>query len=405
MTSDGNDAPSGLLGWMRAHRADFVALVRTMCAVESPSDRSETFPPLLDFLTTTLHPLGFEVRRIPGRATGDHLLARPRERRRGAPLQLIVGHTDTVWPVGTLDRMPLREQDGRLLGPGTLDMKGGLAQVILALRALAAHGLVPTVTPVLFFNADEEIGSPDSVRHLRRLAPIASRAFVVEPALGPEGCIKTARKGVGQLEVTVRGRASHAGLDPSAGVSAIEELARWILRLHDLTDLDRGTTVNVGVVAGGTRSNVVAATARASVDLRFTTAAEGERVITAIRAMRPVHPDAEVEIAGGIRVPPLERTPRNRALWEAARREAEALGIPLDHARAGGGSDGNTTSLYTATLDGLGCVGGGAHALHEFIDIDRSLERAALLARLLLLPPPVGDARGAVPPSASRESR
>lgn len=372
--------------WMHDHRADFVGLIADLCRVESPSDHPDTQRGVHDRIEATLEPLGFEIRRVASRGTGDHLLARPRARTRGRPLQLLIGHTDTVWPIGTLETMPVVEEGDRLSGPGTLDMKGGLAMAMLALRALAEHDLAPTVTPVLFVNADEEIGSPDSVRHVRRLARAVERSWVLEPALGEDGRIKTARKGVGDFRITLRGRASHAGLDPTAGISAIGELATWIERLHGLTDLDAGSTINVGVVRGGTRANVVAAEATAVVDLRVTSAEEGERLTRLVHAMRPSRPGITVEVEGGMRVPPLERTPRNRRLWEAALEEGGALGLRLDHAMAGGGSDGNTTSLYTATLDGLGCVGDGAHAVHEHIRIGPSLDRCALLARLLLLP-------------------
>ncbi|MEK9499803.1 M20/M25/M40 family metallo-hydrolase [Gaopeijia maritima] len=378
--------PTDLRRWMHDHRADFVALVADLCRVESPSDRPETQAGVHTRLEAALAPLGFDARRIRGRGTGDHLLVRRPERRKGAPLQLLIGHSDTVWPLGTLETMPVVEERGRLRGPGTLDMKGGVAMALLALRALDAHGMEPALEPVVFVNADEEIGSPDSVRHVRRLARAAERAWVLEPALGSEGRIKTARKGVGDFRITIRGRASHAGLDPTAGISAIGELAHWIERLHALTDLEAGSTVNVGVVQGGTRANVVAAEATAVVDLRVTSAEEGERLTRVIHGMTPSREGIRVEVEGGLRVPPLERTPRNRRLWEAAREEGRALGLDLDHALAGGGSDGNTTSLYTATLDGLGCVGDGAHAVHEHIEIDRSLDRCALLARLLLLP-------------------
>jgi glutamate carboxypeptidase len=288
--------------------------------------------------------------------------------------------------VGTLDRMPVREEEGRLHGPGTLDMKGGLTQAVFALRALRALGLEPAVSPVLFFNSDEEIGSPESKRYVRMLARRVRRAFVLEPSLGSDGRIKTARKGLGRFQITIRGRASHAGLDPEAGASAILELSHVIQQLHALNDLERGTTVNVGVIDGGVRPNVVAPLARASVDVRVRTVEDGARVQEAIRALEPQTPGVRLEIEGAVAVPPLERTPRNRILWEEAREAAEALGLVVEEGMAGGGSDGNTTSQFTATLDGLGCVGDGAHADHEHIEIDRSLERCALLARLLLSP-------------------
>jgi glutamate carboxypeptidase len=266
-------------------------------------------------------------------------------------------------------------------------MKGGLTQIVFALRALRDLGHEPEVTPVVFINSDEEVGSPDSKKYVKRLARRARRALVLEPSLGPSGWIKTARKGVGRFEITVTGRASHAGLDPEAGASAILELSHVIQTMNAMNDPEVGTTVNVGLVDGGTRPNVVAAQATATVDVRVATAEEGIRFEKAIQALKAVTPGVTLEVTGGIRVAPLERTPRNRLLWEEAVRAGGDLGFGLEETMAGGGSDGNTTSQFTATLDGLGCVGDGAHADHEHIVIGPSVDRCALLARLLLAPP------------------
>lgn len=381
-----NSEARATLEHVRGLRDDFVDFLCTLCRVESPSDEPETQAGVHDLLTPAFEELGFDIEIVPGSTTGDHFLATPRGVDDGASTQLVVGHSDTVWPLGTLDRMPVRVVDGRVEGPGTLDMKGGLTSIVFALRTLRDLGLSPFIPPVVFINADEEIGSPDSKPHVRRLAAEARRAFVVEPPLGLDGRIKTARKGVGGFTITLRGRAAHAGLDPLSGASAIGELAHLVQKLHGLTDHDRGITVNVGRVAGGTRPNVIAAEARADVDVRVVTVADGEEIEARIRGMVAENPDVTLEVDGGIRVPPLERTPRNRRLWEAARAAAGEMGLILDEALAGGGSDGNTTSLYTATLDGLGCVGDGAHADHEHILLDASLERCALLARLLMAP-------------------
>jgi glutamate carboxypeptidase len=265
-------------------------------------------------------------------------------------------------------------------------MKGGLTCALFALRTLRDLGLEPEIAPVVFVNADEEVGSPDSTKHVRRLARVARRAFVLEPALGAEGLVKTARKGLGHVDITIEGRAAHAGLDPEAGASAIVELSHVIQELNALNDPENGTTVNVGRIDGGTRANVVAAEATAAVDIRVTTMERGREVERRIHAIRPIVPGVKIRVEGGVDIPPLERTPRNVALWETALQCGIELGLELDHGRAGGGSDGNRTSLFTATLDGLGCVGDGAHAVHEHIEIDRSLERCALLARLLMAP-------------------
>ncbi|MBT8405773.1 MAG: M20 family metallopeptidase [Gemmatimonadetes bacterium] len=383
-TDDARRRAARILAHVRGLTDEFVEFVSELARMESPTDDPGSQEPVQAHIASALEPLGFSVRRIAARGVGDHFLARPRTR--SGPLQLLVGHTDTVWPHGTLAGMPVQVVDGRLHGPGTLDMKGGVSQMVFALRTLTELGLEPPATPVIFLNTDEEIGSPDSKRHVRRLARIASRCFVPEPALAPDGRIKTARKGVGRFRVSLRGRAAHAGLEPEAGASAIRELAHWIAGLDALNDPESGTTLNVGVVHGGTRANVVAAEASAEIDVRVLSTAEGERVEKRIREMPIRDPRVVARVTGGFASVPLERTPRNRRLWAEALRAGDALGFELAEATAGGGSDGNTTSLYTATLDGLGCVGDGPHADHEHLRIDATVDRCALLATLLLAP-------------------
>jgi glutamate carboxypeptidase len=313
---------------------------------------------------------------------------KPASRRSSPRFQLLIGHTDTVWPEGTLDQMPVELENGHLRGPGIFDMKAGLTHMVFALRALKELGLEPEVEPVLFINSDEEIGSGESERHIRRLARRACRAYVLEPALDLDGKLKTARKGVGRFVVRLKGRGSHAGLAPQEGISAIQELSHVIQTLHGLTDFERGIVVNVGQIRGGTRPNVVAAAAEAVIDVRVNTTEEGDWIHDQIHAIEPITPGVTLEIEGSVDRPPLERTPQNRVLWKSARALGAAMGLELEEGRAGGGSDGNTTNQYTPTLDGLGAVGDGAHALHEYIDVDRTLERCALLAGLLLLPAP-----------------
>ena len=370
----------------RSRRDEFVEFLAGLARVESPSDHPETIRGVHALVGPALEELGFDVRVVPGRVSGDHLLARPKGRSRGRPTQLLIGHMDTVWPLRTLERMPVEVVDGRLHGPGTLDMKGGLAMMIFALRVLRDLGREPEVTPVIFLNADEEVGSPDSRRWVRRLARVANRALVLEPAMGAEGHIKTARKGVGRFQVTIRGRAAHSGLEPELGASAILELSHVIQSLNELNDPEHGTTVNVGLVDGGVRPNVVAPLASAVVDARVTTVENGRRLEEAVAALAATVPGVELEWSGGMEVAPLERTPRNRVLWERVRSVGGALGMELQETTAGGGSDGNTTSRFTATLDGIGPVGDGAHADHEHILIDATVDRCALLAALLTTP-------------------
>jgi glutamate carboxypeptidase len=384
---EGVDA-GAILARVRAHKRAIVDLIRRLAEMESPTDVPETQAPVQDLLAEEYGRLGYHVRRRAGRATGGLILARPRARERGRPLQLLVGHTDTVWPLGTLADMPVMEKDGRLYGPGVFDMKAGVVLILFALRVLREEGLEPPATPVVLMNADEEIGSPESGVTVRRLARRVARAFVAEPSYGPLGLLKTARKGVGNFDIHITGRPTHAGLDPGGGASAISELAHVIRKLHALTDLERGTSVNVGVVDGGTRPNVVAARARAQVDVRIVNADDGREVEAAIRALEPETPGVTLRIEGSVHIPPLERTPANRRLWDDARAAAAVLGLDLGETMVGGASDGSVTSRYTATLDGLGAVGDGAHAAHEHMIVDATVDRCALLAMLLMAPLP-----------------
>ncbi len=374
-----------------AQRDGMLAFLERLVAAESPSSAPERQAPCFDQLEEALDPVDYGVERIAGKDTGGHLLAQPRKPGDAVARQLLIGHCDTVWPVGTLKRMPVTIDDKFMRGPGIFDMKAGLTQTIFALRALHTLGLEPTVMPMIFVNSDEEIGSPESTPHIERLAAEASRVFVMEPALGITGKLKTARKAVGRFHLRVKGVAAHAGLDPEGGASAILELSHQIQRLFDLNDPAKGVSVNVGVIDGGLRPNVIAADSQAHVDVRVPDHVEAERLERVILGLEPVTPGVELEVTGGVRRAALERTPRNQALWRLAERLAGDLGLTVEQGFAGGGSDGNTTSSLTATLDGLGAVGDGAHAEHEYIDVERSLERCALLAMLIMADSPVGD--------------
>lgn len=362
-----------------------VALLANLVSAESPSDVPEAQARPLDILRGQLLDLNYHVEHVPGMRTGGYLIAR-HAADDVRPRQLLLGHCDTVWPEGTLAAMPLTIDGDILHGPGSFDMKGGLVQGIFALRALRDLGLQPSLAPVFLINTDEEIGSFESRPVIERMAQVSARVLVLEPAAGPEGKLKTARKGVGDFEIVVRGRASHAGLEPEKGVSAILGMAHVVAALAELNDYPRGMSVSVGLISGGTRSNVVAAECRAIVDARAETVADAEYLEQAIRGLTPSLEGAAIEISGGFDRPPLERTPRNAALWELARETGAELGLTLAETAVGGGSDGNLTSLYTATLDGLGPVGDGAHARHEHVIISKMVERAALLAALLLKP-------------------
>ena len=377
-----------LLAWLRAREGEMAQLLKALALAESPSLARSSLREALELLAAELRAVGYlptRVRAFDG--GGDHLYARPLERARRAPRQLVVGHVDTVWPLGTVAAMTPRIEDGRLYGPGVYDMKGGLVQLVFALRALDALGLEATVTPVLLVTSDEEVGSGDSVRWIRMLARGSVRAFVLEPPAGSKGQLKTRRKGVGRFRLTVHGRAAHAGSSPEEGISAILELARQVERLFALNDPDRGITVNVGTIDGGLRPNVVAPEATAMVDVRAPTREAAERVERKIRAPGPLPRGLDVALDGGFRRPPMVATPGNRKLSRRARILGARLGLDVGEAGlVGGASDANYTSELTPTLDGLGALGDGAHAADEHVVVRALPERAALLALLLLEP-------------------
>jgi len=361
-------------------------LLKNLVEAESPSTHPETHDGVRRILRLALASAGYESRETGGPQKPRHVFARPSNRRRGQPSQLVLGHYDTVWPVGTVDDRPFRVDGNIVHGPGSFDMKGGLAQIVLALMAIRDLELETPVLPVVFVNADEEIGSRSSTRYIRALAQHAERALVLEPALGERGDIKTARKGIGRFTITVFGKAAHAGLDPEGGASAILELSHIIQKMFALNDVERGITVNVGTIDGGIQPNVIAPHSTAVVDVRVPTVAAGNEIEYIIHSLQPTTSGVRLHIEGGIGRPSMEPTPRNQKLWDCTRHAGEKLGLELHQVRAGGGSDGNTTSLYTATIDGLGPVGDGAHAAHEHLLIDKTLERTALLTLLLTAP-------------------
>jgi glutamate carboxypeptidase len=366
-----------------------VELLKRLALAESPSDNPVAVAGVIELLESELEQAGMDVRRVQGRISGGTLFARPQVRTQRSRWQLLIGHCDTLWPMGTVQKMPVRVEGDTLWGPGALDMKGGLAQMIYALRAVKDLGLCLPADSVVVINSDEEIDSPDSTPLIRRLARRAVRAFILEPAFGHAGKLKTARKACGGFAITIKGRAAHAGVNPEEGASAILEMSHQIQKLFALNDAARGITVNVGTIDGGLRSNVIADEVKASVDVRVPTRREAAEIQAAIRGLRPVNPATVIEVEGEIAQPPMERSPRNQALWRLAQNLGRRLGLELEQASVGGASDGNTTSQYTATLDGLGAVGDGAHALHEQARITQLVERCALLVLLLLAP--IGD--------------
>jgi glutamate carboxypeptidase len=372
--------PMTLLAYCERQRESLTQTIERLARLESPSTDKTAVDRCGDTIADLLASMGGAVRRLRQDARGDHLRA---EWRGGDRQVLLLGHFDTVWDVGQLERMPVRRAEGRLYGPGVFDMKAGIGVAMLAVRALHASGADSLPAIVMLWTADEEIGSATSRLAIEEEARRSAAVLVLEPSL-PGGGAKTSRKGVGQFELTVHGVAAHAGVDPGKGASAIYELARQILAIEALQDLPHGISVNVGVVAGGSRPNVVADRAAATIDVRVPTLADAARVDTALRGLRPQIPGTRLDVTGGVDRPPFERSPGVVRLYEQARDAAAALGHELAEGGTGGGSDGNFTgALGVPTLDGLGPMGDGAHALHEHVVEADLAWRAALLAVLL----------------------
>ncbi|HTV07762.1 MAG TPA: M20 family metallopeptidase [Candidatus Aquilonibacter sp.] len=360
------------------------ARLRELVEIESPSDNPEAVNRAADRVADWARELGAEVRRHPGGTYGDVLELRFGARAQGKPV-LVLGHLDTVYPMGTLKTMPWREveaEDGvRLMGPGVVDMKAG---VVMALEAVAALRELKAMTrPVtVLLNPDEEVGSEVSRPHTERLARESEAVFVLEPAQGV--AYKTARKGVGHFELTVEGVAAHAGVDFASGHSAVLEMARLAVEVSGWTDLSKGRTVNVGVIAGGTRSNVIAAHCKAEVDARVVTMEDAARVEEMFRTLRTKDAACTLRVEGGINRPPMERSAGTVALFQRAQILAAEIGLELQEASTGGGSDGNfTAAIGVPTLDGMGAIGGGAHSPGEFVVASHLVERTALLAAML----------------------
>jgi glutamate carboxypeptidase len=365
----------------RRDEAWLVTLIRELVACESPSDDRAALDRCQTLIARHLTSAGATVERLAGAPTADHVLGRwPGD---GPPV-LLLGHSDTVWRVGQLEKMRLREEGGKLFGPGVFDMKAGLAIGLLAVRALVETVEVSIRPQVSFLiTSDEEVGSHTSRPVIEALARASAAVLVLEPAL-PNGAVKTARKGVGEFEVVAHGIASHAGANPGAGASAIHELARQITTLVGLNDPASGVSLNVGVLAGGTRSNVVAEEARAQIDVRVAQAADAARVDAAFAALVPTDRRVRLEVHGRINRPPMERTAGVAQLFGLAQAAARDLGLDLAEGSTGGASDGNfTAALGVPTLDGLGAVGDGPHALHEHVVLKHLAPRAAIVAGLL----------------------
>ncbi len=372
-------AEQALLVYCESHRDWVVETTLALARLESPTSDKEAVDRCGRELQQRLEAIGGTVTRLARAEAGDHLRA---EFGSGGSQVLMIGHFDTVWPVGQIERMPLEFRDGCLFGPGVFDMKAGIAVGLLAARALREAS--PSAGRlVMLWTSDEERRSRTSRAVVEEEARRSRAAFVLEPGL-PGGGVKTARKGCGEFRLAVHGVAAHAGVEPDRGASAVHELAAQIVDLQRVRDLGPDVTLNVGMAAGGTLPNVVAEEAHAVIDTRVSAAADMDRVIEFVRNRTSTVPGTRIEVTGGFDRPPLERTAAVARLYERARTIAGRLGHDLREGATGGGSDGNfTAAVGTPTLDGLGAVGAGPHALHEHIEVDSLPWRAALLAALV----------------------
>ena len=369
-----------LFDYCLANHDWLLEFIEALVAIESPSDDPAAVNSCGAELAARLEAIGGSITRVACSTAGDHLRVSFGS---GTRQILLLGHFDTVWPVGQLARMPITRDGGRLHGPGVFDMKAGIGLAALATRAVLERRGLEACQAVMLWTTDEEIGSATSRALIEAEAVRSDAVLVFEPSL-PGGALKTSRKGVGQFEMITRGVPAHAGLDPGKGVSAVRELARQITAIDDLQDPAHGVTVTVGIIQGGTRANVVPAEARAVIDARANTRADADRVAAALKSVRPYTSGAKVEVTGGFERPPLERTAGVVKLFEMARSVAGEIGITLQEGSAGGGSDGNlTAALGVPTLDGFGAIGDGAHALHEHVEIDALVPRAATIAAVL----------------------
>jgi glutamate carboxypeptidase len=376
--------PRTLLKSLTPRLPEMLATLRRYVTAESPSLEKRPADRCCALIAAEWRKKGTRVERLAQKHCGDHLRITwlPQGSRPRGQL-LVLGHYDTVYATGTLAKMPFRVSGGKAYGPGTFDMKGGIVQALFALEALQRSRTSINKRLVFLWTSDEEIGSDSSRKLIEAEAQRSDAVFVLEPAFGWRGLLKTARKGVGEAEIVVQGRASHAGLAPEQGINAIHELAMQVARVKEWNDPRRGVTVNVGIVEGGTRTNVIPARARAVVDLRASTIADMRKLENRLRALRPKLPGARVIVSGGFNRSPMERKV-SAALFARAKALASEMGHGLGECAAGGGSDGNlTAALGVPTLDGLGAVGDGAHSPHEYVVSNTMSARAALLAALL----------------------
>jgi len=365
------------------HKNWFVNRLKKYVLAESPTDDIIQNGKLLHAIAEDFKELDYQVEWKESVLSAGQIICRPVKSELEED-QLLIGHVDTVWPIGTLDKMPWKIDDNVIRGPGVYDMKAGIVMMQLGIKIIKELGLKPKLRPVVMITSDEETGSRDSWDEIEKIANTVNRVFVPEPSIGLEGKIKTERKGSGRYQIKVKGKEAHSGVEPEKGASAIVEMAHIIQKVDELNDYEKGISLNVGMISGGKAVNIVPGDCVVEVDLRYMKKSDGEEIDDKIKKIKPELRETEITVVGGLRRPPVVKNERNQKLWEQAQNCAQELGLKIEEGLSGGGSDGSITSQFTATIDGMGAVGEGAHSSSEKILIDETLDRAALLAAMLV---------------------
>ena len=365
------------------HKEWFIQRLKKYVEAESPTDDFIQNRKLLHAIAEDFKELDYQVEWKESVLSAGQIICRP-EKSELQEDQLLIGHADTVWPVGTLDKMPWKIDNNVIRGPGVYDMKAGIVMMQLSIKIMKELDLKPNLRPVVMITSDEETGSRDSWDEIEKIAQSVNRVFVPEPSMGFEGKIKTERKGSGRYQIKVKGEEAHSGVEPEKGASAIVEMAHIIQKIDDLNDYENGISLNVGLISGGKAVNIVPGDCSIEVDLRYMEKSDGEEIDEKIKSFKSELKETEIIIEGGLRRPSVVKNERNQKLWKLAQKCAQELGLKVEEGLSGGGSDGSITSQFTATLDGMGAVGEGAHSPSEKILIDETLNRAALLTAMLI---------------------
>ncbi|MFO7800619.1 M20/M25/M40 family metallo-hydrolase [Rhodohalobacter sp.] len=360
----------------------FVDRLKKYVEAESPTDDFIQNRKLLHSIAEDFKELDYQVEWKESVLSAGQIICRP-ENSELQEDQLLIGHADTVWPVGTLDKMPWKIDDNVIRGPGVYDMKAGIVMMQLAVKIMKELDLKSKFRPVVMITSDEETGSRDSWNEIEKIAQSVNRVFVPEPSIGLEGKIKTERKGSGRYQIKVTGKEAHSGVEPEKGASAIVEMAHIIQKVDELNDYENGISLNVGLISGGKAVNIVPGECIIQVDLRYMKKSDGEEIDDKVKSIKPVLRKTEVKVDGGLRRPPVVKNEKNQKLWKLAQNCAQELDLKIEEGSSGGGSDGSITSQFTATIDGMGAVGEGAHSPSEKILINETLDRAALLTAMV----------------------